>query len=66
MKRNILLILIIFLVSCSSKKDEPIIIPPSFAKLPDPDKPEKISPKVLKKQQEKDIAKLKELLLQSD
>lgn len=64
--RVLVLIIIFSLFSCSSKKDEPIIIPPNFAEVPDLKKPEKISDKDLKEQQEKDVARLKELLLQSD
>ncbi|MBL6665206.1 MAG: hypothetical protein ISQ34_05115 [Rickettsiales bacterium] len=64
--RFVVLIIIVSLFSCSSKKDESIIIPPSFAEIPDIENPEKISDKKLKEQQEKDVARLKELLLQSD
>jgi len=64
--RIVTLLLIFGLFSCSSKKDELIIIPPNFAELPDLKNPEKVLDSDLKKQKEQDVARLKELLLQSD
>lgn len=64
--RIIFLLIALGLFSCSSQKDEPIIVPPNFAQLPDPKNPEKPLDSELKQQQEKDVARLKELLLQSD
>lgn len=61
LKNSLKLIFILFLAHCSAKKDPPLIIPPNFAKLPDPKNPEKPKPE----QQDADIAKLKELLLQN-
>lgn len=65
MKKTILFLVIFLLNSClNSNKavDNPLIIPPNFADVPDPANPEKIS----EKQKEADIAKLKDLLLKSE
>lgn len=57
------LILILFAVSCSSKNnDDPLIIPPNFAEMPDQNKPEQPTPE----QKEENVTRLKELLLKSD
>lgn len=64
--RIIILLIVLGLFSCSSKEDEPIIVPLNFAEIPDLKNPEKISKSETKKQKEKDVARLKELLLQSD
>ncbi len=59
-------ILILFLTfgvfACAKKVDDPLIVPPNFSEMPDPNNPEK--PPV--GQTEEDVARLKELLLQSD
>ena len=47
--------------SCSSTKDDPLIIPPKFNELPDPNNPEKTP-----EQKDQDFEKLKELLLKSE
>ena len=62
MKKLIILILFFGLLSCSSKKDDPLIIPPNFAEMPDPKNPEK----QIKKSNKENIARLKELLLKSE
>ena len=64
MKKIICLILVFLAFSCSRKdKDDPLILPPNFAEVPDPNKPEEgPSPE----QREENVAKLKELLLKSD
>ena len=58
--------LILFLVfggfSCAKDKDDPLIMPPNFAEMPDPNNPEKPTAE----QSEESVARLKELLLQSD
>jgi hypothetical protein len=56
------LFLAFFVFSCSSTKDDPLIIPPNFAEMPDLNNPEK--PSVENK--EENVARLKELLLKSD
>lgn len=57
------LILALLTFSCSSKKsDDPLIIPPNFAEMPDQNKPEQPTPE----QKEENVARLKELLLKSD
>jgi hypothetical protein len=63
MKKILCLILIIFAVSCvKGGKDDPLIVPPNFAEMPDPNKPE-VQPA---EQKEENISRLKELLLKSD
>jgi len=62
----IILLIALGLFSCSSKEDESIIIPQNFAEVPDLKNPEKVSDSEIKKQKEKDVERLKELLLQSD
>jgi hypothetical protein len=66
MKKLTLLALIFLAFSCSSKKPEdPLILPPNFAEMPDVKNPE--SPeKPTAEQQEENVAKLKELLLKSE
>ncbi len=61
---KIFLILAAFfcLFSCAKKKDDPLIIPPNFAEMPDPNNPEKLS----LQQSEENVSKLKELLLKSE
>jgi len=60
-------ILILFLtfgllISCAKKIDDPLIVPPQFSALPDPNNPEQPD----QKQQDADVARLKELLLQGE
>ncbi len=59
-------ILIFFLIfgafACAKPKDDPLIIPPNFAEMPDLNNPEKPPAE----QTEENVAKLKELLLKSD
>lgn len=62
MKKLILLITISLLCSCANKKDDPLIVPPNFAEMPDLNNIEK--PDVT--QQSVDVEKLKELLLKSE
>ncbi len=50
------------LFACSKKKDDPLILPPNFAEMPDPNNPEQPS----STQREENIAKLKELLIKSE
>jgi len=57
-----ILFLAFFVFSCASKQDDPLIIPPNFAEMPDPNNPEKT--KVENK--EENVERLKELLLKSD
>lgn len=58
-----LILVSVFLFSCSSDVDKnPLVVPPNFAEMPDPNNPEKPT----KKQQEANVARLKELLLKSD
>lgn len=56
------LLLILLAFSCSSKQDDPLIIPPNFTELPDINNPQKVTPQ----QSKADVERLKELLLQSD
>ena len=66
MKKFFYLALVILAVSCASKKSEdPLILPPNFAEMPDLTKPETAA-KPTAEQQEENVARLKELLLKSD
>jgi hypothetical protein len=66
MKKFFYLALVILAVSCASKKSEdPLILPPNFAEMPDLTKPEKPA-NPTPEQQEENVARLKELLLKSD
>lgn len=63
MKKFILILsLLITLQSCSSKKEDPLIIPPDFSEMPDPKNPEKIN----KAKNDEEITNLKNLLLKSE
>ncbi len=63
MKKAILLLTIFLITSCSNKTpDDPLIVPPNFSEMPDPNNPEKLN----ERQQDADIAKLKDLLLKSE
>lgn len=63
MKKFFALALILLLCSCFAKKvDDPLIVPPNFAEMPDVNNPEK--PTVEEK--DESVARLKELLLKSD
>lgn len=60
---NIVILNLVFLAcSCASKKDDPLIVPPNFAEMPDPNNPEKPTAE----SKEENVARLKELLLKSD
>lgn len=62
MKKFLYLAFLLIAFACSSKKDEdPLILPPNFAEMPDLENPEK--PSVEKK--DEDVARLKDLLLKS-
>lgn len=61
-KKILILSLIFGAFACAKKVDDPLIVPPNFSEMPDPNNPEK--PPV--GQAEEDVARLKELLLQSD
>lgn len=61
-KKILILFLILCGFSCSKGKDDPFTIPPNFAEMPDPNNPEKPTAE----QSEESVARLKELLLQSD
>ncbi len=63
MKKLLSIILLLTLFSCSSKKDDPLIIPPNFTEMPDPNNPEK-TPVEFSGQE--DVTRLKELLLKSE
>jgi len=62
MKKILILLALTALISCSKKPDDPLIIPPNFAEMPDVNNPEKPT----KEQSEENVAKLKELLLKSE
>ena len=63
MKKLIFIIgLFIVVQSCSSKKEDPLIIPPDFSEMPDPKNPEKIN----KSKNDEEITNLKNLLLKSE
>lgn len=62
MKNLYSILLVLLLVSCASKLDNPIIIPPNFSEMPDPNNPEKLN----ENQKEESVERLKELLLKSD
>ena len=63
MKKILCLILILLAFSCSKKDDDPLILPPNFAEMPDPNKPEE---QPSNDQKEENVAKLKELLVKSE
>ena len=63
MKKILSLILLFAVFSCSSKKDDPLIIPPNFAEMPDLNNPEKPP---LEPTNQEDVSRLKELLLKSE
>lgn len=66
MKKLFLLSAIFLVFSCSAKNaDNPLIIPPNFAEMPDLNNPEKTE-KPTTTQQEENVAKLRELLLKSE
>ncbi len=63
MKKIFLLTFVLLLSSCLSKKvDDPLIVPPNFADMPDVNNPEKPS----EEQRDESVARLKDLLLKSD
>lgn len=61
-KKTLIFLLILGSFSCAKPKDDPLILPPNFAEMPDPKNPEK--PTVA--QTEENVDRLKELLLKSD
>lgn len=63
MKKILSIIFIFTLFSCSSKKEDPLIIPPNFSEIPDPNNPEKLP---IEPTNEEDVGRLKELLLKSE
>ncbi len=66
MKKFFYLTLAFLALSCSSnQKDDPLIMPPNYAEMPDLTKPETLQNPTAE-QKEENIAKLKELLLKSD
>lgn len=63
MQKIVILSLILLSFSCSSnKKDDPLVIPPAFNEVPDPNKPETPNPKSV----DKNVQRLKDLLLKSE
>jgi hypothetical protein len=63
MKKLLSILVILLAFSCSSKeKDDPLILPPNFAEMPDLNNPEK--PKLENNQE--DVERLRELLLKSE
>ena len=63
MKKFFYLSLLCFIFSCSSDKEKnPLVIPPNFTEIPDPNNIEKTSPEG----QNASVDKLKDLLLNSD
>ena len=63
MKKIFIITLVLLLSSCLSKKaDDPLIVPPNFADMPDVNNPEKPT----EEQKDESVARLKELLLKSD
>ncbi len=66
MERKFLKIFILsaafLLASCSKKIDDPLIVPPNFAEIPDPNNPEKPTAQ----QKDESVERLKDLLLKSD
>lgn len=63
MKKILSIILLLTIFSCSSKKDDPLVIPPNFAEMPDLNNPEKPP---LEPTNQEDVSRLKELLLKSE
>lgn len=57
-----ILVTIFAAFSCAKKKDDPLILPPNFAEMPDPNNPEK----PVAQESDEAVARLKDLLLQSD
>lgn len=62
MKKLLILMLFCGITACSSTKDDPLIIPPNFAEMPDPKNPQAAP----EKSDEEKVARLKELLLKSE
>lgn len=65
--RNILyltgvVVCLLLLSTCKSKPDDPLVIPPNFTEVPDPNNLEQVAPQ----DHEESVAKLKELLLESE
>ena len=63
MKKLILVFTLSLLFSCAKKgPEDPLILPPNFVEMPDPNNPEKPT----QQQKDADIEKLKDLLLKSE
>ena len=67
MKNFLLVALVLLSTSCSyykekMKQDDPLVLPPNFAEMPDVTNPEKPT----ENQKSAEVEKLKELLLKSD
>ncbi len=63
MKKYFYLILIFLNFGCvNNKTDDPLIIPPNFAEVTDPNKPEQPTPE----QKNVEVERLKDLLLKGD
>lgn len=62
--KKIFFILALLISSCTTSKgpEDPLILPPNYAEIPDPKNPEKIEDK----NDPQDIEKLKDLLLKSE
>ena len=66
MKKFFYLALTLLVFSCAAKQaEDPLILPPNFAEMPDLNNPE-TPQKPTAEQKEENVAKLKELLLKSD
>jgi len=61
-KKILILSLVLLAAACNKTKTDPMILPPNFAEMPDPNNPEKLTPE----QSEESVERLKELLLRSE
>ena len=57
--KSLLLLTLILAFSCAKEEDNPLILPPNYAKLPDLD-----DNKTVKQLEEEDLKPLKDILLQ--
>jgi len=62
----IIVLSLLFAISCSKSAEDPLILPPNFSEMPDLNNVEQKNEKDLEKQQEQEIKNLKELLLKSN
>ena len=62
LKKVLVLFLVIGVFACTKAKDDPLIIPPNFAEMPDPNNPEQPPAE----QSQENVARLKELLIKSE